>query len=174
VTFDDAVSAIDVLTIINYINAHPGVAPPPDAPAAPPPFYDVHIDGAVTAQDVLQVINEINKQAAKAGEGEAFEFAFVARMAQEMWPASRSSIFSWPVRTWQERHPQPSTTRMRPAGREVPMRVGSPDAPRAWPPEYCGEQRSAGGSGDPYDDLTWLDSFSADILGDIESVWRDL
>ncbi len=52
----------DVLLIINYINGHSGSSSLPDAPATPPPYYDVNGDNTVTAADVLTVINYINSR----------------------------------------------------------------------------------------------------------------
>jgi hypothetical protein len=70
-TGDGVVAAVDVLTIIDYINAHLGDTSLPAAPAVPPPYLDVNGDQAVTAQDVLAVIDYINNRPAASGEGEA-------------------------------------------------------------------------------------------------------
>jgi hypothetical protein len=67
------VAPLDVLILINYINAHPNN---PILPVTPPPppylYYDVDNDGACTPADVLRVINHINNQLAgslASGEG---------------------------------------------------------------------------------------------------------
>lgn len=67
------VAPLDVLILINYINAHPNE---PILPVTPPPppylYYDVDDDGACTPADVLRVINHINNQLARlpaSGEG---------------------------------------------------------------------------------------------------------
>jgi hypothetical protein len=65
------VEPLDVLMIINWINAHPGVSTPPAPPAAGPPYYDVNADDLIAPQDVLLVVNYINSHSAAAGEGEA-------------------------------------------------------------------------------------------------------
>lgn len=70
---DGDVIAVDVLTLINYINAHPSGALP-DPPQLPPPYYDINNDGFCTPLDVLLVINYINSQPIGSGEGEAFAF----------------------------------------------------------------------------------------------------
>jgi ELWxxDGT repeat protein len=67
-----AVTSLDALILINYINAHPGETSLPPPPAEPHPFYDVDDNNACTAQDVLLVINYLNSGAAD-GEGEASE-----------------------------------------------------------------------------------------------------
>jgi ELWxxDGT repeat protein len=66
-----AVTALDVLTLINYINTHPGETFLPPPPPEPHPYYDVDDNGACTAQDVLLVINYLNNAGAGGGEGEA-------------------------------------------------------------------------------------------------------
>nr|MCU0875084.1 dockerin type I domain-containing protein [Pirellulaceae bacterium] len=63
------VDAADVLTIINYINAHGSDPSLPPPPASPPPFYDVDDDGLCMPNDVLLVINYINN-GGPAGSGE--------------------------------------------------------------------------------------------------------
>jgi hypothetical protein len=75
----DGATALDVLIIINYINAHPDDASLPAAPALPPPYYDVTNDGLCTANDVLQVINDINAHLPEPGaESENADVAQVA------------------------------------------------------------------------------------------------
>ncbi len=66
------VDAADVLTIINYLNAHSDDPTLPPPPAEPPPYYDVNGDGLCTAADVLAVINYINSYGlpTTSGEGE--------------------------------------------------------------------------------------------------------
>jgi hypothetical protein len=71
---DGLVTALDALTIINFINAFlPG--PVPDSATAGPPFYDTNDDDWVTAADALDIINYINAfgpdQANTGGEGES-------------------------------------------------------------------------------------------------------
>lgn len=73
VTGSEGITPLDVLTLINYINAHPGRTELPASPAAPPPFYDVDDDRQIMPLDVLLVINYINAHPTKtsSGEGEA-------------------------------------------------------------------------------------------------------
>jgi hypothetical protein len=66
----DGVTPLDVLLVINYINAHPGHSGLPAAPAVPPPFYNVDGNDAITALDVLLVINYINSHPSGSGEAE--------------------------------------------------------------------------------------------------------
>jgi len=56
----DGVAPLDVLTTINYINAHPNDTSLPEPPDVPPPYYDVSGEGDCTALDVLMAINSIN------------------------------------------------------------------------------------------------------------------
>ena len=53
----DGVTPLDVLLIINWINAHPGVSTPSAPPAMGPPYYDVNADDLILPLDVLLVIN---------------------------------------------------------------------------------------------------------------------
>jgi len=73
VTGNAHVEALDVLTLINQINSHPGDASLP-APSmeASHFYYDVNADDKCTAYDVLQVIKYINRNTGQAdgGEGE--------------------------------------------------------------------------------------------------------
>ncbi len=71
------VTALDVLLVINRLNAHgSGWLPiPPSGLEAPPPFVDVDGDGSVMPVDALLVINHINRRSSAASvlrpEGEA-------------------------------------------------------------------------------------------------------
>jgi hypothetical protein len=71
-TGDTAITAIDALSCINYINAHGAGEIPPGASSA---FLDVNADGSVTAIDPLTVINYLNAHGpdngTNGGEGEA-------------------------------------------------------------------------------------------------------
>ena len=66
------VEPVDVLLIINYINAHGSGPLPEPGPVAPPPYIDVNADDEVTPTDVLLVINWINSHPNGASEGESF------------------------------------------------------------------------------------------------------
>jgi hypothetical protein len=63
VNLDGHTTPVDVLTLINYLNA--GNAPP-----SYPAFVDVNGDHAATPVDVLMVINVLNSQVTTAAEGE--------------------------------------------------------------------------------------------------------
>lgn len=82
---DGAVSAIDVLQIINYINnlANPTGLSLPRNPL--PPFWDVNGDGSVTSIDALLVINFLNSLPAREGEGESDLGESVATASSEDW-----------------------------------------------------------------------------------------
>jgi hypothetical protein len=81
VNADTFVSPIDVLQIVNYINA--GLPSRPTLPASNvPPFLDVDSDGFIGPLDVLAVINFINSSKSNpGGEGES----------QDMWVAATSA-----------------------------------------------------------------------------------
>jgi ELWxxDGT repeat protein len=66
----DGVTPLDVLLLVNYINAHPSDASLPAPPALPPPYYDVNNDNSCTPLDVLLVINYINSHPSGSGESE--------------------------------------------------------------------------------------------------------
>jgi hypothetical protein len=69
----DGVTPLDVLLLVNYINAHPGDPSLPAPPALPPPYYDVNNDNSCTPLDVLLVINYINSHPLDSGESEPFD-----------------------------------------------------------------------------------------------------
>jgi hypothetical protein len=67
---DDNVEPLDVLQLVNFINANgSGALQIPPGPDAPPPFVDVSGDNRVAPIDALQLINEINNSIGQ-GEGE--------------------------------------------------------------------------------------------------------
>jgi len=75
---DEVVTPLDVLILINRLNASGGgdLPVPPPFPDNPPPYWDVDGDDKLTASDALAVINFINRHstvgiAAPVGEGEA-------------------------------------------------------------------------------------------------------
>jgi hypothetical protein len=70
VNADGSVSPLDVLEVINYINARPGESQLPLNSSDAPPFVDVDGDGFVTPLDALIVVNTINQSPTAAGEGE--------------------------------------------------------------------------------------------------------
>jgi hypothetical protein len=70
VTGEGHVTPLDVLSVINYINANPGHTSLPAAPALPPPFYDVNGDDEATSLDALLVINHINANPPGSPEAE--------------------------------------------------------------------------------------------------------
>jgi hypothetical protein len=76
VTGDGFVSPIDVLQIVNYINAGLPTRPPLP-PVAVPPYLDVNGDGFINSLDVLNVIDFINSNlnGGRSGEGEAGDTA---------------------------------------------------------------------------------------------------
>jgi hypothetical protein len=68
---DSFVSPIDVLIVINLINAQ-GASVPVDQLPPPPPYYDVNGNGFVDSTDVLSLIDYINsKGGSGSGEGES-------------------------------------------------------------------------------------------------------
>ena len=65
------VEPVDVLLVINYINAHGSGPLPEPGPGGPPPYLDVNADDEVAPVDVLLVINWINSRTAgDVGEAE--------------------------------------------------------------------------------------------------------
>ncbi|MCL4201297.1 MAG: dockerin type I repeat-containing protein [Pirellulaceae bacterium] len=57
---DGDTTPMDVLMLINFVNAHSDSPAVADAAQAVPPYYDVNGDGYVTSTDVLLVINRLN------------------------------------------------------------------------------------------------------------------
>jgi hypothetical protein len=68
VTGDGAVTPLDALTVINYINAHGVGDAVPWSSQVPLSLVDVDGSGAVSPSDVLQVINTINAVASHASK----------------------------------------------------------------------------------------------------------
>jgi hypothetical protein len=71
VNADLAISPLDVLSIVDYINSHPGGSQLPMNSPDVAPFIDVDGDGFATPLDVLRVVNQLNQNPGGAGEGEA-------------------------------------------------------------------------------------------------------
>ena len=63
---DNSVSPLDVLTIVNYLNAF---GSGPVGTGSPPPYLDVDSDNFVSPLDALVVINFLNSQNNGQGEG---------------------------------------------------------------------------------------------------------
>ncbi len=61
---DGVIAALDVLTIVNYLNTHPGASSRPTVHDPGAPFCDVNADQLVTPIDVLAIINYLNHQVA--------------------------------------------------------------------------------------------------------------
>ena len=83
---EGGVTPLDVLTIIHYINSHPGDNSLPAAPFAPPPYYDVNNDQTISPLDVLTVITFINSQT--SGEAETVDTR-VAQLTFVSWAEER-------------------------------------------------------------------------------------
>lgn len=64
----DGVTTLDVLELIQYINAHPGETSLPAPPQTPPPYYDVDDNGECSPLDVLLVVAAVNAQAGLFGQ----------------------------------------------------------------------------------------------------------
>ncbi len=91
VTGDGFVSPIDVLQIVNYINAG-FPSRPPLPPTAVPPYLDVNGDGFINALDVLSVIDFINSNinGGTGGEGEGASIRSGASVG-DSWISAQSS-----------------------------------------------------------------------------------
>ena len=75
------VEALDVLTLINYINAHPGQIGLPAPPAGAHPLFDTDYSGGCSASDALLAINYINSHLqGETAEGEAPAVAVATRI----------------------------------------------------------------------------------------------
>jgi hypothetical protein len=69
---DRDVAPLDVLLVINFINAYGAIElPRPAEPQGPKIFVDVDGNNWVTANDVLLVVNAINRRAVAGGAGES-------------------------------------------------------------------------------------------------------
>jgi hypothetical protein len=121
-----AVSPIDVLILINYINQVGVTLPPaPTPPEKPKYFLDVDGDGAVTPKDVLLVINYLNVQASQGGgEGEAAMGGYAPHLGPEPVPGARHANLA-PLAADASVLPQPSLAEGLPEavfpGRDAPV-----------------------------------------------------
>ena len=89
------IAPLDVLVVINRLNAGgTGALPPPQGVYSPPPFYDVSGDNQLTALDALQVINYLNS-AGTGGEGEG-EHAAPAALSPAWFPVEATAVESRP------------------------------------------------------------------------------
>ncbi|MCY2986902.1 MAG: dockerin type I domain-containing protein [Planctomycetota bacterium] len=71
VNADGQVTPLDVLLVINYLNANAAQKLLLNPSDSQPPYFDVTGDDQITPQDVLAVIQCLNDQAWPSGEGEA-------------------------------------------------------------------------------------------------------
>ncbi|HPM81482.1 MAG TPA: RHS repeat-associated core domain-containing protein, partial [Candidatus Anammoximicrobium sp.] len=123
----DGVWPLDVLLIVNYINAHPGESSVPPAPQVPPPFYNVDGDDGITAQDVLLVINYINSQSAAAGEAEATATPTEAEAGAIAGARDRSAVWDFDAPASDDRDLAPDTS-----ARDQILAGGEPFDPIVW------------------------------------------
>lgn len=169
----DGVTPLDVLILIQYINANPGKTSLPDPPTAPPPYYDVNGDGLVTPLDVLEVISRINSQGEQSGEGERSGSAVVLVVAPTRGPISPEAFGGEgsPAATRTQRPPE--------AKPDLGTHTGSRPADLA-DDELLTllRDRALAASPDgalPYNldsDLKDLESILPDIVEDIDHVWQ--
>lgn len=100
VNADGTVSPLDVLEVINYINARPGESQLPLNSLDQPPFIDVDGDGFVTPLDALIVVNTINQSPTASGEGpDAVDAVFAQSQDVDMeWLSDTSDLESDPLK----------------------------------------------------------------------------
>ncbi|MCL4206398.1 MAG: hypothetical protein KJ000_28285 [Pirellulaceae bacterium] len=174
---DGFVIPLDVLRLINYINAQPGDPTLPPPPAVPPYYYDVDDDGFCIALDVLQLINHINDPTAEAaGESEVWSGTVdpAVSIGAEL-PGS-----AWVSMTGQ--HEPTRGTTLLPiscdAGRNLLWDAWRASRP-AWSEQVrrtklgtvsTTEERFAWDSSQ--DDLSALDAVLEDIASDLDAIWH--
>jgi hypothetical protein len=117
---------MDVLAVVNFLNAHGSRAlPRPTALFKPPPYVDVNGDNVVSPVDALIAINYIN-HAGSSGAGEA-EGKFVTPAAQVR-PKSQIRRESPAPRVRRESPPPPQSPTAGLSGQSArnPLPVGRP------------------------------------------------
>jgi len=125
---DGAVKPLDVLKLINSVNAYGSrdlpMVPEGEGSEKLPPYLDPTGDDKITPEDVLQVIKYINKHA--EGEGE-----FVSTDTQ-MVAASERRLVGWYESLWSS---EPSSSFTRPFDQVAPVEAQAQGAPadRLWP-----------------------------------------
>lgn len=102
---DGRVQALDVLLLVNKINAEGNIKlPPPTGTELPEFFYDCSGDGLISPLDVIHIVNHLNAQSEGSGEGEASKLDGHSERVSEL---SVSDSQNAPV-TWTEALPSPS------------------------------------------------------------------
>jgi hypothetical protein len=153
----DGVTPLDVLLIINWINAHPGGTSLPAPPAVPPPYYDVSGgtngdgDGQITPLDVLVVINYINSHPPGSPEGESARSLVPAPTAAA---ASLASI----GRT--------AETGLPPKWNRIPSGAVHKTVPQAY------DEWERGTKDDPEGEFGQLEPILPDIVDDVHQAWH--
>ena len=144
---DHDVDVVDVLILVNDLNAHPARVLPAPSPQSefPPPYLDVNGDGRVDPQDVLDVVNFLNNAA--AGEGEAS----VGSGNAEFLTASG----------WPSDEPRAGLARSPGAASPVP----EPDS-RFWPAALPADGQNLPASPDRVQRITAMDSDQLDIAAE--------
>jgi hypothetical protein len=181
------VEPLDVLLVINYINAHPGSTAPPASPESPARYYDVADgpdgDGQITPLDVLTIINYINAHPTGAAEGEtsartdsADPAAFWNALGADEDVASGryDAVLAagTPLGFAASRHsPEPTATAQRSqlALAVVPGNSGRFDAFVARPADRLTPKQDTA-SLDAWLDL--LDDIGSDLAADVATAWR--
>jgi len=108
---DGIVTALDVLLLVNYLNAILAGGGIPDPVGDFPPAYDVNRDGRVTPLDVLLVINHLNRAAMGGGEGESAPSA--DSFATSFVPGEPASFIPR-ADDWQQGSAEPAFTMLEP------------------------------------------------------------
>lgn len=157
------VQAVDVLIVINEINAR-GIRPLPVPPPAIPAFcFDAAPNNVLEAADVLAVINHINSHPAAAGEAESAADALLAAAAAEScrWPG-------WPRERVGEGTggPQPNLGLLQSQRRSDPVLATTMPGRPGRRAEFHAAARSESASDDALTSLAF-DDVLADIAEDV-------
>jgi hypothetical protein len=165
------VEAADVLTLIDYINSHPGEQLLPAPPAGNHPWYDVDGSRGCTAADVLLVINLINSRSAAAeGESRGAEVSGVAL------PGTPSSVRAGRPDPALLGGPSSATRAAGPSGREsfsacdpspIAARLAEKDSRPRRGPQIRREEELPALDAD-------VDGVLEDLAADVDRVWFGL
>ncbi len=155
------VQAVDVLIVINEINAR-GIRPLPVPPPAIPAFcFDAAPNNVIEAADVLAVINHINSHSAAADEAESAADALLAAAESCRWPVGpRERVGDETVGS------QPNLGPLKSPRRSDPVPATTMPARPGRSAEFHAAARSESASDDALTSLA-LDDVLADIAEDV-------
>jgi glucose/arabinose dehydrogenase len=180
----NGVEPLDVLLIINYINASNSRWPePPTSQTVPPRYYDVSGGTAradIDPLDVVMVINYLNRSPVATGEGESVSAAVPVLFPQLAVAAPASAPV--PSVNWADQTTAPSPTTREPARQANDQPTANPATPfpaasgLLIPPSLSlpADQVRTDDATGVLDDVAWWEdpALLSGLAGDVDRVWQ--